>query len=465
MLEFLARSNPWWVGLPPNKELADKIERSELQDIQTHFSERRILAISGPRRVGKSTLIFQAIQKLIASGIEPRRILLFSGDDPLIFNAKNDLATVIELFLREIVGEDVRMLSAKIYVFIDEVHQLTGWQTYIKSYYDKQFDIKFVVSGSSAAHLFEGAKESLLGRIDYLHIFPLNFRQFARFHSRYKQSEALPEVVAPCCFDSPAAFYQTIAPDYLKLSLFENQTTNLLQEYLLAGGYPEYFEHKNIDLWQNRLAVDILASGLYRDIVSFFDVKSPLVLERIIAYVAANNGQAFSWASIGQTVGVETITAMNYAGYLERACLLCSLENYSPNTGKVIRKNRKIFVIDNGLRNAIVRETEFDSVREGMLAETVVARMAVDYAEKKFFKTYYWREKTYEVDAVICKRNRLVPVETKYRNEVTTKDLRGLNAFATEFAAPEALMVSKREFRLAGAVSVVPLWLLALCEL
>jgi len=135
----------------------------------------------------------QTIGHLLKNGVDPKHILFFSCDDPTLFDGNTSIGDVIEGYLNDILHEAVSGLSDKIYIFIDEIHMFAGWQLWLKNYYEPHYNIKFVVSGSSASHLFDGAKESLMGRTDTMRLMPLNLMQFCCFWSIYRNDERIAE--------------------------------------------------------------------------------------------------------------------------------------------------------------------------------------------------------------------------------------------------------------------------------
>ena len=187
----LGRRNNWWSTGESSVDSAYKIKRSEFNRLLDALDTRRIQLIIGPRRVGKSTLMQQLIGHLLRNGTAPTRIVFFSCDDPTLFDGNTSIGDVIERYLTDILHEAVSNLQERIYVFIDEIHMFESWQLWLKNYYEPGYNIKFVVSGSSASHLFDGAKESLLGRTDTMRLMPLNFMQFCRFCSAYRNNDKI----------------------------------------------------------------------------------------------------------------------------------------------------------------------------------------------------------------------------------------------------------------------------------
>ena len=272
IVETLSRINRWWGTGKVDKNFLYPAVRREFQRIITLLGQDRILSIIGPRRSGKSVLLTNTIDYLLKQGVHPQRILFLSGDDPALFAGIVSMGDVLEKYANDVIHESFNELTSKIYILIDEVHALPDWQVWLKSYYDRRLSIKFIVSGSSSTHLFQGSKESLLGRIESIPILPLSFRQFCYFWSVYKHEPRLIEFIQLLpdgnVFSDPAKYYHMLDQNRWKWEPFKPLISGILKEYLLVGGYPEYFTTPNIALWQKRLIDDIIGQGLYRDIIN-----------------------------------------------------------------------------------------------------------------------------------------------------------------------------------------------------
>jgi predicted AAA+ superfamily ATPase len=459
----LGRRNDWWVTGKSAVDSRYELAREELATVIDNFDKRRIQVIIGPRRVGKSTLMQQAIGHLLKTGVEPRRILFFSCDDPTIFDGNTTIGNVLEGYSGEVLHESVVGLSKRIYVFIDEIHKFTDWQLWLKHYYEPLYNIKFVVSGSSASHLFDGAKESLLGRTDTLRLMPLTFIQFCRFWSVYKGAERVEEflqaIPATSLFVDPVGYYEVLAKSNWLWDDFKPYVNAALQEFLLLGGYPEYFADNNTTLWQKRLVDDIIGQGLYRDIVSIYKIKATDKLEKLLFFIADNNGQDFNMKTIADTIGCDNETVNSYLTYLSQAYMTVVLSNYSPNTGKRLRKNKTLYVLDNGIANAMLRLPEIDNTRAEHVVDSICARNALAVCENHFWSLYYWRDKGAEVDLIIDRKTDVLPVEVMFRTKATQTSLAAFRKAFLSIKMPVSLVITKEELKKEGDTLYIPFWL------
>jgi hypothetical protein len=179
LLKILYTYNPWWDGKKltvPNKK------RCEYPLLWTALADKQIIAIIGPRRVGKSVLMQQLIQQLLDEKVNPRNILFAQLDEPFLEAEKNLLIhRLIEIYAKYILCKDLDNLTEKIYIFLDEIQHAEKWSETLKSYYDRGYNIKFTVSGSSAAGITRGSSESLAGRISLNLIMTLKFTDYLKF--------------------------------------------------------------------------------------------------------------------------------------------------------------------------------------------------------------------------------------------------------------------------------------------
>ena len=424
---------------------------------------RRIQIVIGPRRVGKSILMQQTIGHLLRTGTEPKRILFLSCDDPTLFDGKASIGDVIEGYLTEILHETASELTKRVYVFIDEIHAHTDWQLWLKHYYEPQYNIKFICSGSSASHLFDASKESLMGRTDTMRLMPLGFMQFCRFWSTYKNDGKVTEFLELIPDGSPYidadAYYSDLMRHSCLWDHFKPYVNAVLHRFLLMGGYPEFFMDGSEALWQKRLVDDIIGQGLYRDIVSIYRIKAPDKLEKLLYCIADNNGQEFNVKTIADTIGCDNETVGNYLFYLSQAYMTIILGNYSPNMGKTLRKNKTLYVLDNGIANALLRLQELDDTRTGHIVESVCARDALAICEDNRWTLHYWRDRGVEVDLVIDKKIGILPIEVKYRANARHTSLAAFNQAFPNFKIPVSVVITKDCLGREGDIFYFPFWL------
>lgn len=463
----LILTNTWWKNEKINEQFLLGRKRYEFNEIIERLDNKRILSIIGPRRVGKSTLIYQTINYLLENlKVDSKRILLFSGDDPsLFFDESDKLSDVLNIYFNEILEENISKLTDKVYIFIDEIHFIKNWQNYLKTYFDRKYKIKFIVTGSSSMHLFKDANESLLGRIENIYVLPLTFNQFLNFYMTYVSKEKdieIPKIDLNNMDKSIKELEEIYYNQDLKLKI-----QRVLKKYTLVGGYPEYFEIKDIEVWQKLLLEDIITRGIYKDILTIYNIKSPKILEKLLYYIAANNSQAFAYSSIASTFGIDTVTIMTYLGYLKQAFLINILENYSTNIAKVIRTNKKLSVLDNGINNSLLKQRIIDNDTIGHIVESMVDFDFRLLCEKENYKQFYYRNSDKEeIDIIIDRNIDIIPIEVKYTNQIENADLKVINKFIDEHAnktfnqAKFGIVITKDILKKEGRLYFIPYWLM-----
>ncbi|MEK6845875.1 MAG: AAA family ATPase, partial [Nanoarchaeota archaeon] len=170
MKEELILFNPWWKTKTVPTELTKEYQRKLFKTLIDTLKNKQICAVYGLRRVGKSTLIFQLIQHLLTNKVPPEKILYFSFDQK-VHELKELFSAYTELHQQE-------LRNGKFYFFLDEIQKLDNWENSIKIYYDLYPNIKFFISGSSHLGLKKKGAESLAGRIEFLVLDPLSFKEW-----------------------------------------------------------------------------------------------------------------------------------------------------------------------------------------------------------------------------------------------------------------------------------------------
>ena len=463
----LILTNPWWNNEKINEQFLLGRKRYEFNDILEKMNNKRILSIIGPRRVGKSTLMYQTINYLLQERkVDAKRILLFSGDDPsLFFDEKDKLSDIIDIYFDEILMENISKLKDKVYIFIDEIHFIKNWQNYLKIYFDRKYNIKFIITGSSSMHLFKDANESLLGRIENIYVLPLTFNQFMNFYMTYivkAEDIEIPKIDLNNMELSIKQLEEIYYNQDLKLEI-----QKILKKYILVGGYPEYFEVKDIEVWQKQLSEDIITRGIYKDILTMYNIKLPEILEKLLYYIAANNAQSFAYSSIANTFGIDTVTIMSYLGYLKQVFLINILENYSNNMAKTIRTNKKISILDNGIKNSLLKQKSIDNNLEGHIVESMVDFDFRLLCEKENYKQFYYRNTAKEeIDIIIDRNIDIIPIEVKYTNQIESSDLKVIKKFIKEHQNKQmnkvkfGIVITKDILKKEEELYFIPYWLL-----
>ena len=341
--------NPWWSV--NNIELG--IERTKyLSEIDKIIKKRQqILFILGSRRVGKTRILLQYINKLIKEGKEAEKILFLSLDNSNLENF-DWYSYVVE--------------SNYKYIFLDEIHYSPKWAQMLKSLYDipaKNF--KIICSGSSSKSI-EDNKAFLTGRSTNLFVTPLDFNEFSVF----------------------------------------SKGNNLIKDYLLYGGYPEFVLKKEPN-YLNELIRDVIE----KDIIKEHKIKNSQYLFDVCQILAKQVGFKGSSNKIANILNLDNKTVENYIQYLKEVRLISTVYQYSQSLNKKLYSPKKYYFNDLGMRNSFVGYSDIGSLVEN----AVFLWLSKIYGANNVF--YLNDSRANEVDfVIIVDKNKIILVESKYIN-------------------------------------------------
>lgn len=442
MLEEIIIQNPWWKIKRVNESKLGKIKRSEFNLLEKELEDKKITCLLGPRRSGKTTLLYDLIEHLLRNGFSEKNILFISFDNPKIrLSLQHNFDETIREFSNTIIKEPIDRLSGNVYIFLDEIHKLDDWGNIIKYWQDLGLRIKFIVSGSSSLRILKGSGESLLGRINFHLILPLKFSEFT--------GKAV---------SADFGNYNDIKKAHNELLLEKQELLIKLDEYILKGGYPEVFGITDIDK-----AYEILKQyktlTINRDILDLKDIKEPRVLSDLADLLSDHMSQRISYSAFAEILNVKVDTIKNYISYLEECFMVYTAYLYSKKQVISTRKEKKLFFIDCGLRNSLIMK-EINELEKTKIIENLVFFHILSLKKKELYpKIFYWLDKARnEVDIVVTLKNEVFPIEVKYSNNIEKKDLKGLTKFCEEFKT-RGIVITKDLFMIESEILFIPAWL------
>jgi predicted AAA+ superfamily ATPase len=358
------------------------IKRELEESIRQRLFKGKAIIIYGPRQSGKTTLVEQLTRDYSGT------TLFLSGDDS---DVRDLLSKATSTRLQAFFGQ-------KRLVVIDEAQRITGIGLTMKLITDQLKDIQLIATGSSAFELADKTSEPLTGRKYEFHLYPLSFGEMAA-----------------------------------EFNLLEERRR--LKHRLVFGMYPEIVTHPGEEQELLRL---LAGSYLYKDLLMLEDIKKPALLEKIIRALALQLGSEVSYSEIGQLVGADNKTVEKYIDLLEKAYVVFVLPAFSGNERNEIRKGRKIYFYDNGIRNAVVNNfSQVESRSDtGALWENYLITERLKYLSNhsKFSRRYFWRTRTQqEIDYLEEADGRLRAWEFKWN---TSNKLRIPKSFSAAY--PEA---------------------------
>lgn len=443
--------NPWWndpvkgfTNLPTfHRPIFDSLSE-ELKAVP------QILSITGPRRIGKSTLLYQLLQKLIGDGIPPQHLIYYSFDDPVLSARRVKVDELIDRAMKQVLKQkDV----GPTYLFLDEIQRLDRWELYLKKYYDLKYPMKVVISGSASSPIFKKSRESLLGRVKDFHLLPFSFREYA-LYSLQQNEKLLDEVKKLYELGTTAqgmfAEDPSVQPQQVSLPApsqeLQKMLDSLLQQYFLEGGFPEVWTLPTWVAKQEYLYDNQVKKVIYEDLILAAEFRKPELLKRFYISLLEIPGREISVQTVVKETDVAASQIEKYLPLLEMTDLIYRISKFRTKPLRVRKGLMKFYLVDLALRNAVLRLNETLLTDEAMLG--LYAENLVFLALKKWRGTIqmdYYRERHGEVDFIVhCGPHRFLPVEVKYRNEIKSGDFSGLYKFCAKFRqSAQPLMVTK----------------------
>ncbi|MBM4016721.1 MAG: ATP-binding protein [Planctomycetes bacterium] len=420
VLGILRGFNPWWGGRPGTslefKRLAYHACRRFLGDT----SLRRAVLLSGPRRVGKTTILQQVATDMAREGTPPESILYVSLDHPLLKLLR--LPEILALY-----HENVCPADRPAFLLLDEIQYLKGWDLELKQLTDHRPHWRILATGSASLTHHKGLAESGVGRWITVPMPTLSFYEFAKI-----RGEAVPDVPA----DLRVMDLFSMSPlQRLAIQAGLQDLLPLFKRYLLVGGFPETACHSgDIGLCQRLLREDVVERVLKRDMTVLFGVRSVADLEKLFIYICLHTGGIFSVQRCAGNLGVSVATVNNHLLALKSANLVYQLAPYAPAGKKVLKARHKVYLVDAALRNAVLLRGEeilSQAGEMGMIVETAVLRHMLAYYYRDTPQVRYWRhaESDKEVDIVVKSPSYLVAAEVKYHEKAPLTPRSGLAAF------------------------------------
>lgn len=359
--------NPWWESGKVDDDFTQFPRRAYLDDfyeLVTDLSVKRAVILMGPRRVGKTVMIYHSIDRLISSGIDPKKIIYISVDTPIHNNIS--LEDFFLLARKALKNEES---YEGYYVFFDEIQYLKNWEVHLKSMVDTFRSSRFVASGSAAAALKMKSIESGAGRFSDFLLPPLTFYEYIQF----KKLDSL--VVKSNNGISP---YDTINIDALNRHFVE---------YINFGGYPEVVFSEAIRRNPGQyIKNDIIDKVLLRDLPSLYGISDIQELNKLFVHIAFRSGNEFSYESLSTEAGIKKETIKRYLEYLEAAFLIKVVNRIDQNAKRMQRVTSfKIYLTNPSLRCALFTPINEDDEFMGSMVETAVFSQWIQGGKTDFF--------------------------------------------------------------------------------
>ncbi len=367
------------------------IQRQIKDLILQRWKDKKIILLTGPRQVGKTTLLKQLLSDTSA-------VLWWNGDET---DVRSMLEKPTSSQLKKLIGKNK-------FLVIDEAQRIENIGLCLKLIADNIEGVKVFASGSSAIELANKINEPLTGRKWAFHIYPLSFSEMANHTGLMAERR-------------------------------------LLQHRMVYGYYPDVVNNPGEEA---ELLKQLADSYLYKDLLTWQRIQKPDKLEKLLQALAFQVGQQVSYNELGQIAGLNHETVEQYILLLEQAFVIFRLPSYSRNLRNELKKSRKVYFYDNGIRNAIIKQFNPLSLRNdtGALWENflISERIKKNAYTGNNCSTFFWRNTAQnEVDFLEEKNGHLSAYEMKWTADTRAKLPK---AFLENYKPKEASIITQENF-------------------
>jgi hypothetical protein len=318
------------------------IERILLDKIKSQCFKNKVIILLGARQVGKTTLLKKLVDTLKVS------TKWLNADEADIFNELSTANTSTRLL--QLIGNDTRL------VIIDEAQQISDIGLKLKLLHDNKPELQIIATGSSALDLLNSTNEPLTGRKRTFYLYPVSYQELVNNSNNLEARRTL-----------------------------ENR--------LIFGSYPEVINNPGNE---KEILIEIAQSYLYKDILQVEGIRKSSHLEKLLQALAFQVGSEVNYHELSKTIGnIDNNTVEKYLDLLEKTYVIYKLPALSRNLRNEIKKGKKYYFYDNGIRNVLISnyspiELRFD---KGALWENFLLseRMKANHYQSKFPNTYFWR--------------------------------------------------------------------------
>ncbi|MFN9682316.1 MAG: ATP-binding protein [Bacteroidota bacterium] len=338
------------------------IERILEKQILAKINKKKAIILMGPRQVGKTTLLKSLFEK-------STEIIWLNGDEPDIQSIFENISSKR---LEAIIGN-------KKMIIIDEAQRIPEIGLKMKLITDQLINVQLIATGSSAFELSNKLNEPLTGRKWEFKMYPISFQEMVNHHGLLNEIRLLPH-------------------------------------RLIYGFYPDVVNHPGNE---KEILKQLSDSYLYKDLLMIDQIKKPSALVKLLQALALQIGSQVSYHELAQICGLDGKTIEKYMMLLEQSYIIFRLTSFSRNQRNELKKSRKVYFFDNGIRNSLIANFEQIENRTdiGALWENYLVSERVKYLayQQKWVNNWYWRTtEQQEIDYVEEENGQLSAYEFKW---------------------------------------------------
>lgn len=400
--EYIEKVNPWWnekfeVNWFKEREIYNKVAK--------FIKTRQIIALTGLRRVGKTSIIKKIIKDALNNAFPKMNVLYFSFDE------FSDVRLMDILDIYEKISEK-KLKEEKFIVAFDEIQKVDNWSSQLKVIYDIYPNIKFIISGSESLFIRKKSKESLAGRIFEFKVDSLNFNEYLIFKN-------------------------------IKIENIWLQRELLTKEflsYIKNNGFPEIIGEED-EVIEKYIKEGVIEKIIYRDIPEVFGIKDIGLMKSLFNVIYNNPGQIIDMQTLANELNVSRQMLSIYLEYLEESYLIRKLYNFSKNSRKVQRKLKKYYPT---IVSSLLIKNEFSKIFE----QAIVNELKGEFFWRDVYKN--------EVDLIFINPE-LVAIEIK-SGEIKEGDLSGIEKFVKKYKPKKAMVISYDKEKKIKGIEIMPFY-------
>jgi hypothetical protein len=369
-----------------------------------HLPRKQITVLTGMRRTGKTTLVKQLLSQ---SDISQKHYFDLERIDIRTLFSEPNYETIVYALTQQ--GTD---FSKKVLIALDEIQLVPNLPSVLKYLYDS-YDIKFIVTGSSAYYIKNLFSESLAGRKKIFEVFPLNFGELLSFNGVN---------AAGLNFENAGNF---ILSEYERLKVYYDS-------YINFGGFPEVVLADSTDEKKD-LVSDILSSYINFDLTLLSDIRNPTNLFKLIKLLSVRIGTKLDISKLTSLMGVARPTVENYLDLLEKSYLVKTIPVLSTSPDREIVKARKVYFLDNGIASLS------GELGSGAKFENAIFNQLMHKGEV----AYYQLKSGREIDFIVDKKHCFEVKET-----ATEADLKNTRSLAQNLEIQQSYVIGRHPLKI-----------------
>lgn len=379
-------------------------------DFKKYLSTEQITVISGIRRSGKSTLLKQFSRHY------PTYYYLNFDDERLLDFSVSDFQNLMVVFKKQFFSKTI---------FLDEIQNVEKWERFVRRIFEEGY--KVFVTGSNAKLLSSELATHLTGRYYKIELYPFSFAEFLKFNK---------------------VDYQLITSEK------EAEILKNFDGYLQGGGFPEYVKNKNHESLKQ-----IFEDIMYRDILTRFKIREVKNFKMLVNYLFTNLAGETNYNSLKNLLNFKSATTVkNYIEFMRESYLAFELFKYDYSLKKQYVSNKKIYIIDNGVRNAVAFSNSPDA---GKLLENLIFLEL----KRRGQEIFYYRGKK-ECDFLVRQGLKITQAIQAARDlanpETKKRELAGLLEATEKFKLKTGLIITAsqaEEIKIkTKKIKIVPAW-------